>query len=719
MRGDQRGGFGTMTAAGAGVLALLLAAPAVAQVGDPGRVPAVPPADDSLHALVRAARSASERGDHRTAAARYGEAARLAPSIAPWLSLSRLQAGARAGDTAAVRALARELSGEPAIPGDSVRLERARAAFVAGDTRRGLEVARGLPGSADPVLWTDRVAPALLAAGDTAAAREALLQAARSGGAPARAGERLLELAPASTTLLYLARADRSAGRLARARRLLGRLMEGSDAYLRARAASTLADLEMDAGRLARAHEVADQGIRTTPSGPERARLELIAASTHARRGQYDQALVHYRRGAEAGGGELSARAAYLSADLAHDRGRIETARDRYRAAAERFPGTAHGGQARMRLGFLAFSEGDAEAAAEHFRTYRETLPDGDWSTASLYWEGRAREREGARAEARDLYESVLRTDPLSWYGIRAADRLGRDPVVVAVDEEPSGFPAATAGSRAAGPGAGADSTARELLRRMDVLRDLDWRDRALAELDATRDRRASEWDLAAVAHRLAEDGWALPAIRLGWSGFSRNRGRWTRPLVEAVWPLPYRDELQGAARLLDLPPALVAGVVRQESAFDPAAVSGAGAIGLMQLMPATAAQLARSRGEAPPDSEALTDPERNLGLGVLYLSRLVERFPDSGIGVVASYNAGPHRWDRWRGLPEARMDEELMIERIPFRETRLYVKLVLRNADLYARLYGLEAAGWSGGLPSDALRVSRRGSVDRPADRK
>lgn len=691
------------------LLGLLVTPAALAgQAADP-RPGAVP--DDSVVALVAGAREAAAAGDHAAAARRYALAAGVAPEIADWLTLSHLQAAARAGDTAAVREAAGRLEPASAVDPDSVRLERARAHFVAGDRGRGLALARQLPGAADPALWTEHVAPALLAAGDTARARDGLLAAAGGRGAPSAAGELLLDLAPDPSDLLILARADRSAGRSRRARRILRSVIESGESYYRTRAARMLADLELDAGRLVRAHEVAAEGIDAAPAGPDRARLELISASSHARRGQIEQAVRHYRRGAEAAGGEQSARAAYLLADLAHDRGELEVARERYRAAAERFPATDHGGLARMRLGFLAFAGGRWSAAAGHFRAYRRGLPRGDWATASVYWEGRSRSEAGEPDAAAGLYEQVIGRDPISWYGVRAAARLGRDPLAAALG--PTDAP--PAGARTAGPTPSVDA----LVRRMGILRELAWRDRALRELDQARERSTGAWDAAAVALRLGSDGWALPAIRLGWSGFARNGGEWTRGLLEAVWPLPYRDQIERSAAELGLPPALVAGVARQESAFDPSAVSVAGAVGLMQLMPATAAELARERGEPPPGREELTDPFRNLALGTRYLAGLLDRFPDSGVGVLASYNAGPHRWRRWRRFPEASVDDELLIERIPFRETRLYVKLVLRNASLYARLHGLEAAGWDGGMPSEQLRLSAHRSVDRSRDRE
>lgn len=180
----------------------------------------------------------------------------------------------------------------------------------------------------------------------------------------------------------------------------------------------------------------------------------------------------------------------------------------------------------------------------------------------------------------------------------------------------------------------------------------------------------------------------------MGWEAFDRAGGAWSRPLLEAVYPLPRREALIEAAAREGLPPALVAAVVRQESAFDPRAVSPAGAVGLMQLMPGTAAELARDLRPRLVDEDALTDPGLSLELGARYLAAMLDRFDGSWIGALVAYNAGPHRYERWRDFPEFGADRELAVERIPFGETRRYVKAVLRNVRVYRRLHDLPGGG-------------------------
>jgi len=144
-------------------------------------------------------------------------------------------------------------------------------------------------------------------------------------------------------------------------------------------------------------------------------------------------------------------------------------------------------------------------------------------------------------------------------------------------------------------------------------------------------------------------------------------------------------------ARRNGLDPFLVAGLIRRESIFDPNAVSAAGAVGLMQVMPETGAGLAQGAGIAGFRSSMLKDPAVNLRLGTRFLAAQVRRYPTL-TEVFAAYNAGPGRVARWRSFPEYG-DEDLFVERIPFEETRTYVKKVRVNVHVYEMLYGGRSA--------------------------
>lgn len=678
------------------------AGPSQGRGGAPGIAKGSSPPDTVVRVVERA-RSAAAGGRHGEAARRYRTAAGLAPELSRWLRLSALQHAARAGDTVAALPAARWLREDPVVWSDSVRLEAVRAVFEAGDDARGVEAAAQLDGDEDPALWVRHVGPSLLAAGDTARARRGYLAAATVPGAPAEAGRMLARLGAGWEELAGVARADLSEGRPARGREFLGRALEAAPAGEAPELALRLAEARLEAGLETRAHRTAKTWLgRRDVAGEPRARLEILAARSHLRRGQRRKGEVHLRRAMEGDGGERSARAAYLLAGLAHDRGERETARTRYREAAERFPKARLGGQARMRLGFMDLADDRTERAAASFRAYRTRRPDGPWALAALYWEGRSRVAAGDSARGADLIRRAARRDPVSYYGRLAARRIDADPLEEGALRPAAGGAVDGAGGPAVGKHTGpsvgdGDSSAplRQLLDRMDGLRRLGWEDRALRELDVARaDALRAAGSPLGLARRLHGAGWPAQGIGMGWEAFDRRSGTWSRPVLEAVYPLPHRDALTAAAARHGVPPALVAGVIRQESAFDPRAVSPAGAVGLMQLMPETAADLARAGRRPSPDEETLTDPELSLALGTRYLAALLDRFDGSRPAALIAYNAGANRYLRWRRYPEFGQDRELMVERIPFAETRRYVKAVLRNVYVYRRLYGLADGG-------------------------
>jgi soluble lytic murein transglycosylase len=127
--------------------------------------------------------------------------------------------------------------------------------------------------------------------------------------------------------------------------------------------------------------------------------------------------------------------------------------------------------------------------------------------------------------------------------------------------------------------------------------------------------------------------------------------------------------------------------LIRQESLFDTRARSPAFALGLMQLLPSTAARVAKGIGLAPPSPDRLFEPEINLTLGMQYLKDLLQRYSHNWFKAIAAYNAGEAAVDRWE-TEIVTDDSEEFVERIPYIETRGYVKLVMRNYRIYKNLY-------------------------------
>jgi soluble lytic murein transglycosylase-like protein len=156
----------------------------------------------------------------------------------------------------------------------------------------------------------------------------------------------------------------------------------------------------------------------------------------------------------------------------------------------------------------------------------------------------------------------------------------------------------------------------------------------------------------------------------------------WTTLYPQAFWP-----EISQEARAKGLNPYLLLSIIRQESAFNPAAISSSGARGLMQLLPTTAREVLTRLKLPQEPAPRLHDPQLSITLGTHYFASLMQRYQDNVVLALVGYNAGPGRAARWReqwaGLPT---DE--FIERIPLDETRTYVKLILRNLMIYERLY-------------------------------
>jgi soluble lytic murein transglycosylase len=185
----------------------------------------------------------------------------------------------------------------------------------------------------------------------------------------------------------------------------------------------------------------------------------------------------------------------------------------------------------------------------------------------------------------------------------------------------------------------------------------------------------------AAAAYIIADIGWIDLSIMAANAAELRDD-------LSLRFPSPFTPTFVKESRATAVPISFLYGVARQESAFGPAARSSAGALGLMQLMPATAAATARNAGEPLPLVAALFDPAVNVHIASRHLAELLERYDGNRVLVAAAYNAGSHRVDRWLRDRPAR-PADIWIETIPFSETRDYVKNVLAFAYIYGQRLG------------------------------
>lgn len=174
---------------------------------------------------------------------------------------------------------------------------------------------------------------------------------------------------------------------------------------------------------------------------------------------------------------------------------------------------------------------------------------------------------------------------------------------------------------------------------------------------------------------------WLVVLLVLAAAGYYGSRG-----LLTFLYPLDYREEIYARSREFGLDPLLVFAVVRTESKFDPHARSSQGARGLMQIMPQTGEWIAGQLG-IPFATEWLHEPDYNVRLGCWYLRDLLREFEGDPVLALAAYNGGRTNVKRW--LQDRQWTgEQRTLEQIPFPETRTYVSRVLRNHDMYRRLY-------------------------------
>lgn len=282
-----------------------------------------------------------------------------------------------------------------------------------------------------------------------------------------------------------------------------------------------------------------------------------------------------------------------------------------------------------------------------------------------LYWRARAHEALGETDAARALYTRVA--EERTYYGFLAADRAGQP---YAIRHRPAAPDAAVVARVRGLPVVARVAELRAMDRDADAVREWRWQyDRLDREELKALARVAKDWGWHdQAAYTLAKaDYWDDYEIR---------------------FPVLYGTYLDQNAAAQGIDRSWAYAIVRQESTFNPDIRSHAGATGLMQLMPATASQVAQKHhGERPPSVQQLTEPARNIRLGTTYLRTQLERLYDNPVLATAAYNAGPGRVRQW--MPAHDTDADIWVEMIPFKETQDYVRRVMAYAVFYDHRLG------------------------------
>jgi soluble lytic murein transglycosylase len=402
-------------------------------------------------------------------------------------------------------------------------------------------------------------------------------------------------------------------------------------------------------------------------------------ARSLARSGEIEKSIEEFTRVSQATNEELASWALYLKGTLHEDRGEMEAAIDAFRSAAQ-YAGYPE------RVRDALWREGWAQYRTKRYAEARSTLDTLAARTDDVlarlrprYWAARASALAGAPEKGRKELADLAHEFPLTYYGWRAQERLALEGDGLVVTQRNL-----------------AEGTRRvddEAIERVALLIEAGLDDMARSELRFAARRARGFVDRTQVGILLARVGDYHRANELVVTAYSDSLARGLQPGREALWwlswPPAYRETIREILPSeASIEPELVSAIMREESHYRVDARSSVGALGLLQLMPSTAAQLAREKGIENFESEDLFDPRTNIILGAAYLDQLGTRFDGRMSAAIGSYNAGPRRVSSWLRGGGKELEDDVWVENIPYDQTRSYVKRVLRSLHAYKSFY-------------------------------
>lgn len=389
--------------------------------------------------------------------------------------------------------------------------------------------------------------------------------------------------------------------------------------------------------------------------------------------------------------------------DLLYAAGRYHEKRERddqaavyYTQLVRQFPQAEGADEAHFWLAWRSHTARDYRTASrlltEHVANYSDVTENRG---KAGFWAALDAERAGDKETAMTLYRALLLRYGAGWFGLNAERRIAQlasAGVQGAPLESGLILRRAVAGLQSVKlPKETVSGADAERVTRAEQLMRIALYQSAMNELDAAR---ASHPDSPSVNLRIAqifriqgEPVAALNALKRAYPDYGQMLPEEaTREVWEVFYPLKWWANIKEEAKRHNIDPYLIAGLIRQETVFDPKARSRANALGLMQLLPYVGRDVARKTGAGAVSSNDLFNPVLNIQLGAAYVKELMDGFQRFEY-VAAAYNGGPTRVRRWiRELSATDIEE--WVESIPLTETRLYVQGVYRNARQYYRLY-------------------------------
>ena len=361
-----------------------------------------------------------------------------------------------------------------------------------------------------------------------------------------------------------------------------------------------------------------------------------------------------------------------------------------YGELQQRFPEGSRASYAHWKVAWLSLRQGKNAEAKNAFEQQIALYPASAEVPAALYWRGRLAEEDNDPGMARAYYQKLSGRFQNYYYGELARVRLRQ----LKPEDDPSHYalldrvPPINSNGKVTEDEAPSDNLR---VQKAELLENGALVEFAVSELQAAAEEEKGNWLPAAKARFYQDAGRYDMAIetlkRTVPNYFALDLPSLPRTYWEGLFPKPYWTDLKKSSSENALDPYLVASLIRQESAFNPNAVSNKNAVGLMQLLPKVGKGVAKQEKIKHFSPTQLFTPSMNLQLGTRYFRSMVDKFGAFEYAL-AAYNAGSDRVQDWQGYGKYR-DVQEFVESIPFTETREYVQAIMRNANLYRQLYG------------------------------
>jgi soluble lytic murein transglycosylase len=421
------------------------------------------------------------------------------------------------------------------------------------------------------------------------------------------------------------------------------------------------------------------------PNSPARAQVRYYLSRNNLRR--RDQSAFEMEAKQlleEAPRGMWAGRTRFLLARVSEDDLDYETASYYYREILKYHSYSPNAPKAQWQLAWISFRTKNYLDAYRNFNELRHKYPNHKLISSALYWGAVSAERAGEREKAEELYRKCIQIYRHRYYGQLSADALRRIGRQTGFSPKPTPPPTTGHKNWLRPPKTFLGGSFLKRWRAAELLSSMGFH--KLAAEDFKKLGASPYFRLKAARSYLKGERHDM-AIKIMhesfWDAVRSGGNDLPIDFWEIAFPIHSKKQKKGEAD-----PLLVNAIIRAESLFDRRAFSRAGAIGLMQLMPATGKRLSKKIKIRLASKENLFDPDLNVRLGARYLGDLVKEFNGALVPAIASYNAGKRSAKRWW---DKRGDEpiEVFIEKIPYRETRNYVKKVLGYLREYRRIYG------------------------------